>query len=688
MKTSLHFVLFLSFCFAVTTRMDDMEFIGESLTDVHDLIREDMDEGTSKTFKELKTDVQRIEYLLKFEKLHTLLAPAKTTTQKDNAKALEFRKAGNALFQKRRYMQALEQYNLAVAYAVNEDVTSSGEPGELVSALGNRSAVLAHRTRYELSIENADMALKFGYPESGRFKLLERKGACHLYLKRPDEAAVEINAAIENVSKSNLEENKKAQILTRLENMLVECKNIKNNVNEESESPESPEVMPTLESTHEQYPHLSKKMKVGYHPDVGRGVIAQEPIKIGETLITELPYASVLYPPFWANHCYHCLKVVIATYPCRSTSCFNFCSAECEQDAWETYMPYEQHLEDVLQKKWCGTIGHLVLRIVFHAGLDALKSSEKSRIREGYEKLGAEEKVSIFLNKNGKYVSDFNTIYNMESQCDSRADMGLFDLSVTSIFLMKTLELVGFIKADDVNNPTIAAGLMHLLEVMQCNALSIPEVKYPTDFEKPGTLEIGTGIYPTGSLLNHSCDPSADWTSFHGDHLVVRAARLLYKGSAATIAYRDRVYYNGGSIALRQAKLKFQYGFNCRCKACVNRWGKYDELNVTLPQYKCVDCRAELYLGIVVDGTSARCEKCDGLQDLQGRVKSLVEGHDLYADAMSHAVGGDTLYALPRLEEYLGLLQQFLCAPWRELTICQAAVQQCYRIQGNKRIID
>ena len=666
--------------------MDDMEFIGESLTDVHDLIRDEMTEEDDKRFREMNSDEERIQFILNIEKINQLLTPIRKTNNKDNAKAHEFRKAGNILFQKRRYMQALEHYNYAVAHATKEDV-SSEEPGEMVSALGNRSAVLAHRMRYALSIQNADMALELGYPENRRYRLLERKAVCMMHLKQPDNATKQIKAAIANVKKSNIDESKQIYIINRLESLEMECKSIKEERNDEPHREENTSDQPVIEEISTEYSNMSAKFDVIYYKDSGRGLVAKEDVYIGEPVVIQRPYASVLYPPYWHNHCYNCLTVLIVTYPCRSTTMFNFCGQACEHEAWQTYLPYEQYLEDILQKKWCGTIGHLVLRIAITAGLDAINNPDKDKMRILYQQFNSKRKPKAFLNIDGEYTNDFNTIYNMESQCDSRADMGLFDLSVASIFLMKVLEIIHFIPPGDTNNVSIASCLMHIMEIVQCNALSIPEVKYPTDFEKPGTVEIGIGLYTTGALINHSCDPSADWTCFSGNHLVVRTARLLYKGYQVTIAYRDRVFYSS-SIAMRQAQLKFQYGFNCKCRACVNRWGKYNELNTTLPQYKCCKCRSELLLGIVVDGTSARCEKCNELQDLQWRVKALVSNHEKYAEAMSYALSGNIKLALPELEKYLAILQRFLCAPWRELTACQAAVQQCYRLHGNKRVID
>ena len=662
--------------------MEDMEFIGESLTEVQDQIRDGMTEEESKLFKTLKTDEQRIEFLLQKNETQELLKLTKVSITKNDATAKEFRLAGNSFFQKRRYVQALEQYNLAVA---NASFIKTDEPSELVLALGNRSAVLAHRQLFEASLENAALAIEMGYPEKNRHKLYERQGSCLLYLKRADEARSYFDKAKKNIKKSELDENKKDSLVTNIEKLLEECKRLENEKPAQNDDVDLSSLT-KIESSNENYPKMSSKLDVLCDEDNGRHVKSNEIVKIGEPLIVDDPYASALYPNYWNNHCYHCLRTAVAPYPCRTTTSFVFCGRECESEAWNTYLPFEKYLTDVFQRKWCGTIGHLVLRIVFLSGAEILCGDEKDVMIKKLKETDYGKKLALFLDEKKTYKTDFSTIYCLESECDSRAEMGLFDLAVAAIYLMKCLEMIDFIPTERENKAYAASGIMHLLEVVQCNGFCIPEVRFPTDFENPGTVEIGIGLYPKAALLNHSCDPCADWTCFDGNRLVIRAARTIFKKQQITVAYRDHVFYNSGK-AIRQAQLKFQYGFSCRCEACTKEWGKYATLNSTLPQYRCVHCYCEMYLGMIVDGTSAKCEKCNKSQDLKVRVKELGDGHEKYAEAMGRALGGGSNAAIPVLEEHLDRLQRFLCPPWRESTTCQAALQQCYRLQGNKRIV-
>ena len=43
-------------------------------------------------------------------------------------------------------------------------------------------------------------------------------------------------------------------------------------------------------------------------PSKGRYVITTKPIKTGDVLFSELPYASILLPEHYSSHCHHCVS--------------------------------------------------------------------------------------------------------------------------------------------------------------------------------------------------------------------------------------------------------------------------------------------------------------------------------------------------------------------------------------------
>ncbi|XP_054516992.1 histone-lysine N-methyltransferase SMYD3 isoform X7 [Pan troglodytes] len=75
--------------------------------------------------------------------------------------------------------------------------------------------------------------------------------------------------------------------------------------------------------------------------------------------------------------------------------------------------------------------------------------------------------------------------------------------------------------------------------------------------------EVGVGLYPSISLLNHSCDPNCSIV-FNGPHLLLRAVRDIEVGEELTICYLDMLM----TSEERRKQLRDQYCFECDCFRC------------------------------------------------------------------------------------------------------------------------
>jgi hypothetical protein len=78
-------------------------------------------------------------------------------------------------------------------------------------------------------------------------------------------------------------------------------------------------------------------------------------------------------------------------------------------------------------------------------------------------------------------------------------------------------------------------------------------------------VQLGQGLYPTASLLNHSCDPSTA-VSFVGNKLVVRAVQGVKAGAELTLSYGPQK--GEQRTAERRKWLWERYAFVCHCTAC------------------------------------------------------------------------------------------------------------------------
>ncbi|KAK7082329.1 SET and MYND domain-containing protein 3, partial [Halocaridina rubra] len=95
---------------------------------------------------------------------------------------------------------------------------------------------------------------------------------------------------------------------------------------------------------------------------------------------------------------------------------------------------------------------------------------------------------------------------------------------------------------------------------------------------------VGTGLFQTASLVNHSCNPNAHYYTV-GRRLILRALRPISPGEEVTMSYTRGF----ADLNLQERKFKLESFFvNCTCEACAYDWPKLHEL----PQYnfRCIRC--------------------------------------------------------------------------------------------------
>lgn len=126
---------------------------------------------------------------------------------------------------------------------------------------------------------------------------------------------------------------------------------------------------------------------------------------------------------------------------------------------------------------------------------------------------------------------------------------------------------------------------------MVCNAHAITELCIFDDDKKTTINErqerIATAIYPSASLMNHSCNPNVInrfvreihcsqiafltylnqfYFSFCGRQLIVRAIEDVHIGEEVYNCYGP--HYRRMRTKERQESLRSQYSFTCKCISC------------------------------------------------------------------------------------------------------------------------
>merc|ERR1712168_560276 len=110
--------------------------------------------------------------------------------------------------------------------------------------------------------------------------------------------------------------------------------------------------------------------------------------------------------------------------------------------------------------------------------------------------------------------------------------------------------------------------LRHICQLV-CNAHAITDIltseSVKSDVIECNQERISTAIYPTASLMNHSCDPSII-SSFYKDVLVVKAVKNIKQGEEIFNCYGP--HFKRMPQKYREECLKEQYFFYCECYPC------------------------------------------------------------------------------------------------------------------------
>ena len=638
-------------------------------------------------FSQCKTDTQRFACLYMQPVVHEVIHIEEWNKEKSEVQARVLRTSGNKSYQRKQFKESLEMYTESILKAPVDDDSS-----ELALAFANRSAVFYHLKMYVLCLQDINYALKYGYPEHNRYKLYERKGKCCYHLKLKEQAITAFEQAIEFAEKAKLSDLKIDRLVRDLEKELdqVEKINIK--------CDEIPSVtafnsnhgpIPTIEGKRNyQFPCMTSDVVLRYTEERGRGLFATHDIEVGEVLIIEKPYNSMLLKGYEMNHCHHCCNSLLAPLPCHQCSGVAFCSEECRLKAWELYHYAECKYLVLIEKAEIG-MSHLALRMVLRAGFDYIKQYEQNKENTIYPLLKG-------CNKDGIYdSSDYHTVFNLEGHSKDRSVTDLLQRTLTSIFLVKCLKRTSYFppitveesasdfgKDEDEDHALIGSHILRHIQMLPCNAHEVSELDWNAfDFELSEICEFGSAIYPLLSLINHSCDPSVVRHSY-GDVCVVRAIRNIYKHEEVLDSYG--ALYATANRSHRQEKLLSQYYFQCDCIACKNNWPEYSDIPQECPVLKCKKCFGPIF--IPADGRNERaiCSACREVCDITHDLLHLSRSEELYQDALEKTLKGKDLdQCLPILIKHLRLLDPLLCRPWRDYNNCQEAIKQCYSTRAN-----
>lgn len=251
----------------------------------------------------------------------------------------------------------------------------------------------------------------------------------------------------------------------------------------------------------------------------GEGLRATTTLAPGHLLYSASPYACIPSKKARGSICEHCFCRKESLLRCSQCKMARYCNATCQKLAWPEHKCECKCLRSIYPQVPTDMV-RLVAKIIFKLMTGSCSSEELYCVTD--------------LQSNIKQMSE-------------EMKEGLGQLAVMLQFYMKE-------EIHDVSQLVPGLNLLHLFGQVMCNCFTISDGEMQ---------EVGIGLYPSMSLLNHSCDPNCVMV-FEGKLLRLRAVQQIQQDEELTISYIDVM----ATSQERQRQIEKQYCFVCDCKHC------------------------------------------------------------------------------------------------------------------------
>ena len=198
---------------------------------------------------------------------------------KSHTEAIRLKDEGNKFFVKGKFSNSLKRYNSAIGLADNRETLSV--------LLGNRSASFYNLKKYQMCLDDIEVAFENNCSETLQLKLLERRAKCVYSLGGKDKFAGELKKINNTTFNDPVLLEKKAKLLIELQEL---NKSLKSN----GSANNSPNPQTKLDRRNKYFDGFSDVVEMRSSESRGRFMIATEDIPVGSVIGAEKPICSVL----------------------------------------------------------------------------------------------------------------------------------------------------------------------------------------------------------------------------------------------------------------------------------------------------------------------------------------------------------------------------------------------------------
>ncbi|XP_073194397.1 histone-lysine N-methyltransferase SMYD3 isoform X5 [Lepidochelys kempii] len=297
-------------------------------------------------------------------------------------------------------------------------------------------------------------------------------------------------------------------------------------------------------------------------PGRGSGLRALKRARPGELLSRAEPFACTVTKQRLGGVCERCLRRNERLLRCSQCKIARYCDTRCQKEAWQEHKQECKCLKSI-EPNFPPDSVRLVGRIVFKLlGQSAACPSEKlysfSDLQSKNPGIAQHKLASIFVTgdhsifRNLQYITEASSldIYVTTANIEELSE----EMKEGLRHLAQTLQLYLRVEIQDAFQLLPAIDIFQIFAKVTCNCFTISNGEMQ---------DVGVGLYPSMSLLNHSCDPNCVIV-FEGRQLLLRSVREIQIGEELTISYIESLMPSSE----RQKHLKRQYCFECNCLLC------------------------------------------------------------------------------------------------------------------------
>lgn len=422
---------------------------------------------TLQEFSKIESNAEKVELVeTKIEEMDELLSW--TESSKNNDKAEQLRLQGNDYFKSKLLLKAMEMYNQSICFAeANSEALGIG--------YANRSMIYFLWKKYELCLNNIELATTNGCPQRLMDKLNKRKNDCKA-------AAAKQNHMMDDDDKYGI-------------------------------------LKPTLSfRPHPVVPFIADCLELRENSEFGRHIVTNVDLCAGQVVAIEESFCELLLPHFKYQRCTNCLRENdFNLFPCKKCTCAMFCSERCALEADQSFHRIECPIIELLSVHFAKeTFIHKAIR----ATLRAIGSfDDMATLRSSICKV---ENTTVFdLNhrKDMPQSERYEAIHGLQTNQDKRTQSELYTCAEFSAvlykILMKKTSLVDTI-ITDADKKVLKELLFLHVQIFPIATIRFEELSgFLPNRPSKECSSYGEGLFAFHGLLNHSCEPNCVTVCFN-----------------------------------------------------------------------------------------------------------------------------------------------------------------------------